>query len=200
MPHHFATRAHATCLQAGAAGQDNHAVFAKARGPPGLSYAQPLTCADHQNDRDDAPSDTEHRQESSKLVAPERLQRVTKQVFEAHCKTTWSPSLRPSISSVLTPFEIPSFTATRVLPFSAFAFGISRKVLRSLSYATAASGTIKTFFFSSRMISALAVMLSFNSPSGLWIEARTSNVVTLSFSTPNGEIFVTLPSYFLSLK
>jgi len=43
------------------------------------------------------------------------------------------------------------------------------------------------------MISALAVIIAFSTPSGLLIETRTSNVVTLSFSTPIGEIFVTLP-------
>ena len=50
------------------------------------------------------------------------------------------------------------------------------------------------------MISALAVMLVFSSPPGFWMETRTSKVVTLSFSLPSGEIFVTLPSNDLSLK
>src|SRR5205809_1668791 len=50
------------------------------------------------------------------------------------------------------------------------------------------------------MISALALMLALSSPLGFWMETRTSKVVTLSFSTPRGEIFVTLPSNFLSLN
>src|SRR5207248_10476314 len=59
---------------------------------------------------------------------------------------------------------------------------------------------MSTFFFSSRRISAFALMLAFNSPPGLEIETRTSNVVALSFSLPSGEIFVTLPVNFLSLN
>ena len=50
------------------------------------------------------------------------------------------------------------------------------------------------------MISAFAVMAAFNSPPGLLIDTRTSKVVTLSFSTPMGEIFVTLPLNVLSLN
>ena len=50
------------------------------------------------------------------------------------------------------------------------------------------------------MISAFAVMLALSSPPGFRIETRTSNVVTLSFSTPSGEILVTAPSNFRSLK
>jgi len=43
-------------------------------------------------------------------------------------------------------------------------------------------------------------MFAFSSPVGFWIETRTSKVVTLSFSTPRGEIFVTLPVNFFSLS
>ena len=49
-------------------------------------------------------------------------------------------------------------------------------------------------FFSSKMISALALMFAFSAPPGLRMETRTSKVVTLSFSTPIGEICVTRPS------
>ncbi len=41
-------------------------------------------------------------------------------------------------------------------------------------------------------------MLALSSPVGLSMETRTSKVVTLSFSTPMGEILVTLPSNLLS--
>ncbi len=43
-------------------------------------------------------------------------------------------------------------------------------------------------------------MLALSSLPGLSIETSTSNVVTLSFSAPIGEIWVTLPSNVLSLK
>src|SRR5258707_132191 len=109
VPHHLATGTRATRLQAGAAGKDDHDVLAKACRYAGLSHSQAFAGAHHQNDRDNAPSDAEHRQQGSELVAPERLQGVAKQIFEGHCKRTWSPSLSPSTSSVLTPFEIPSF-------------------------------------------------------------------------------------------
>ena len=65
---------------------------------------------------------------------------------------------------------------------------------------SADSGTSRTPFFSSRMISALALMLALRVPLGLSIETRTSKVVTLSFSLPRGEILVTLPSKALSLN
>src|SRR5262245_2333821 len=133
MPHHFTTGTHAACLQTGAASKDDHDVFAETCGDAGLSHSQAFAGPNHENDGDNAPSDTKHRQQGSELVAPECLQGVNKQVFESHCRTSWLPSLRPSINSVLTPFEIPSFTAMRVLPFSAFESGISRNVLRSLS-------------------------------------------------------------------
>ena len=56
------------------------------------------------------------------------------------------------------------------------------------------------FGCSSSTISALAVMLALSSLPGLSIDTSTSKVVTLSFSTPIGEICVTLPSNFRSLK
>ena len=43
-------------------------------------------------------------------------------------------------------------------------------------------------------------MLAFSSPPGLEMDTRTSNVVTLSFSLPSGEILVTFPVNFLSLN
>jgi hypothetical protein len=69
-----------------------------------------------------------------------------------------------------------------------------------LSYTTAASGTSRTAFFSSRISSALALMLALSSPDGFSIETLTSKVVTFSFSTPMGEILVTRPSNFRSLN
>ena len=48
-------------------------------------------------------------------------------------RTTLSPSFRPSATSVLTPFEMPSFTATLRLPFGPFGSGTSSDGLRSLS-------------------------------------------------------------------
>ena len=95
---------------------------------------------------------------------------------------------------------MPSLTASSRRPLSALGSGISTEVLRSLSYTTADSGMSSTSYFSSRIISALALMLAFSSPPGLLREIRTSKVVTLSFSTPMGEILVTAPSNFLSGK
>ncbi len=117
-----------------------------------------------------------------------------------YCRTTWSPSLSPLSTSVLAPFEIPILTATLFLPSLPFGSGTSTDAFLSLSYKIAPSGICSTFLCSSRMISALAVISAFSSPPGFWIDTRTSNVVTLSFSTPIGEIFVTLPSKVLSLN
>ena len=64
----------------------------------------------------------------------------------------------------------------------------------------AASGTMSEFGCSSSTISALAVMFALSSLPGLSIDTRTSKLVTLSFSTPIGEICVTRPLNTLSLK
>src|SRR6185503_13332836 len=118
----------------------------------------------------------------------------------SYCRMTWSPWFSPFRTSVLAPFEIPMLMATFFLPSLPFGSGTSTEALRSLSYTMEPSGICNTFLCSSRMISALAVISAFNSPPGLSIETRTSNVVTLSFSTPIGEIFVTLPLKVLSLN
>jgi hypothetical protein len=78
VPHHFATGAHPSSLEASAAGKNDHDVFAKARRHAGLPYPKTFAGTHHQNDGDNAPRDSEHRQQRSKLVAPERLHRVTK--------------------------------------------------------------------------------------------------------------------------
>ena len=54
-------------------------------------------------------------------------------VSRRYWRTTLSPSFSPSTTSVLTPFEMPSFTATFLLPPSAFGSGTSSEGLRSLS-------------------------------------------------------------------
>ena len=59
---------------------------------------------------------------------------------------------------------------------------------------------MSAFGRSSRITSALAVMLAFSSWPGFSIDTSTSKVVTLSFSTPIGEICVTLPVNTLSRK
>ena len=69
----------------------------------------------------------------------------------------------------------------------------STDALRAGSYVIAASGTISASGRSSSTISAFAVILAFSSWPGLSIETRTSKFVTLSRSTPIGEICVTLP-------
>jgi hypothetical protein len=89
--------------------------------------------------------------------------------------------------------ERPTFTATLRQPSFCFLSGICTDAFFWLSYITAFSGTVSTPLCSSSRISALAVMLAFSSPPGLLMETRTSNVVTLSFSTPMGAILVTLP-------
>src|SRR5262249_34815565 len=60
-------------------------------------------------------------------------------------------------------------------------------------------GTIRNPLLSFSSTSALAVICAFSSPLELSMETRTSNVVTLSFSTPMGEILVTLPEKVRSL-
>src|ERR1035438_5185473 len=116
------------------------------------------------------------------------------------CRTTWSPSFRPFNTSVNEPFESPTVTETLRLPSFWFLSGISTDAFFWLSYITAFSGPVSTPLCSSSRISALAVMLAFNSPPGLLMETRTSNVVTLSFSTPIGAILVTLPLKVRSRK
>ena len=64
----------------------------------------------------------------------------------------------------------------------------------------AASGMSSAFGCSSSTISAFAVMLAFSSLPGLSIDTLTSKLVTLSFSTPSGEICVTWPLNVRSLN
>src|SRR6185437_4544713 len=117
-----------------------------------------------------------------------------------YCRMTWSSLFRPFRTSVFAPFEIPIVIATLRIPSLALGSGTWTDAFRSLSYRMEPSGICRTSLCSSSIISAFAVISAFNSPPGLSMETRTSNVVTLSFSTPIGEILVTTPLNVLSLK
>src|SRR5215472_1911238 len=83
-----------------------------------------------------------------------------------YCKITFCPSFSPDMISAFTALEIPTLTGTLRRPESAFGSGTSTETFLSLSKISAPSGASSTFFFSSRMISAFALMLARNSPVG----------------------------------
>ncbi len=58
-------------LQAGAAVEDNHYVFAEVLGLLFLTFAQPLPGGNHQHNRDNAPGNSEHSKKRAQLVRPE---------------------------------------------------------------------------------------------------------------------------------
>jgi len=101
--------------------------------------------------------------------------------------------LQPLQQLSLGPIRNANVDGKLLLAFLGFRIGHFHRCLLILVVNIDPSGICSTFLCSSRMISALAVIIAFSTPSGLLIETRTSNVVTLSFSTPIGEIFVTLP-------
>ena len=63
-------------LHAGAAGKNDHDVFAKSFLVILNALAQALARCDHHGDGDDAPGDAEHRKHGSALVGPKRGQRI----------------------------------------------------------------------------------------------------------------------------
>ena len=84
---------------------------------------------DHQRDRHDAPRNAEHRQSRSEFVRPERADRIEKEVTQGHCRTTCcSFRSEPAMSSVLTPFEIPSLTGISSCPFRPLRPGLQRSL------------------------------------------------------------------------
>ena len=121
----------ATGLHAGAAGENDHDVFAKRFLIFLDTGAEAFARCDHDGDRDDAPGDAEHGEERAALLRPESHQRIAKKVTKRHravsgyCRTIFCFSVRPERISVLTPLEIPSLTLIFLLPLGPLTSGIS---------------------------------------------------------------------------
>ena len=72
------------CLQAGAAVEDDHDVFAQISRLLFLAFAQAFAGRHHQHNRDDAPGNAEHGQKCAQLVGPKRAQDVDNEIAQRH--------------------------------------------------------------------------------------------------------------------
>ena len=102
------------------------------------------------------------------------------QQFATNWRGATGAGVTPGAYLFFEPSESPTFTGTFFCPSFWLLSGSATLAFFWLSYITAFSGTVSTPLCSSSRISAFAVMFAFNSPPGLSIETRTSNVVTLS--------------------
>ena len=83
-PVHDAPGMRAASLQAGAAVEDDHHVFAEISGLFLLAFAQALARRDHEHDRNDAPGDPEHGEEGAQLVRPQGSKNVDNKITHRH--------------------------------------------------------------------------------------------------------------------
>src|SRR5581483_2170665 len=84
LPVYLAAGTLPACLEAGSAVENDHDVFAQRLRLLLLPDAEPLAGSDHQNDGNNAPRDTEHRQERTQLVHPQGSKHVANEIAEEH--------------------------------------------------------------------------------------------------------------------
>ena len=71
-------------LQAGATVENDHDVLAEIARLLFLAFTEPLAGSDHQYDRNDAPRNPEHGQESTQLMRPQSTENVANEIAQDH--------------------------------------------------------------------------------------------------------------------
>ncbi len=75
---------HSPCLQAGAAMEDDHHVFAKSSRLFFLTFAQAFASRHHQHDRHNSPGNAKHGEECTEFVCPQGSHDIDNEVSQGH--------------------------------------------------------------------------------------------------------------------